>query len=245
MLGIGGDRSYPTVLLIDDDMISREVIATILTLNGYSLHTSEDGAGSVKILEDGKCLPQVILVDVQMQGLNGVELVRELRARSEAAIYAISGSNLLKELESVVDGFLQKPFSPESLQKLLDEHNLKPAPSELSANEPVVSAKILSQFRQMMPEATVREVYVAVVTDLKKRMTALDVAIAKKDVTEVRRIGHTIKGGCGMAGARQAARLGALLEAESDELNNSAAIRVELTLAQENLERMLEVEFPT
>jgi len=245
MLGIGGDRSYPTVLLIDDDMISREVIATILTLNGYTLHTAEDGAGSVKILEDGKCLPQVILVDVQMQGLNGVELVRELRARSEAAIYAISGSNLPKELESVVDGFLQKPFSPESLQKLLDEHNLKPAPSELSANEPVVSAKILSQFRQMMPEPTVREVYVAVVTDLKKRMTALDVAIAKKDVTEVRRIGHTIKGGCGMAGARQAARLGALLEAESDELNNSAAIRVELTLAQENLERMLEVEFPT
>jgi CheY-like chemotaxis protein len=214
-------------------------------LNGYTLHTAEDGAGSVKILEDGKCLPQVILVDVQMQGLNGVELVRELRARSEAAIYAISGSNLPKELESVVDGFLQKPFSPESLQKLLDEHNLKPAPSELSANEPVVSAKILSQFRQMMPEATVREVYVAVVTDLKKRMTALDAAIAKKDVTEVRRIGHTIKGGCGMAGARQAARLGALLEAESDELNNSAAIRVELTLAQENLERMLEVEFPT
>jgi CheY-like chemotaxis protein len=245
MLGIGGDRSYPTVLLIDDDMISREVIATILTLNGYTLHTAEDGAGSVKILEDGKCLPQVILVDVQMQGLNGVELVKELRARSEAAIYAISGSSLPKELESVVDGFLQKPFSPESLQKLLDEHNLKPAPSELSANEPVVSAKILSQFRQMMPEATVREVYAAVVTDLKKRMTALDAAIARKDVTEVRRIGHTIKGGCGMAGARQAARLGALLEAESDELNNSAAIRLQLTLAQENLERMLEVEFPT
>jgi hypothetical protein len=48
-----------------------------------------------------------------------------------------------------------------------------------------------------------------------------------------------------MAGARQAARLGALLEAESDELSNSAAIQVELKLAQENLERMLEVEFPT
>jgi hypothetical protein len=48
-----------------------------------------------------------------------------------------------------------------------------------------------------------------------------------------------------MAGARQAARLGALLEVESDELNNSAAIRLELKVAQENLERMLEVEFPS
>jgi len=80
---------------------------------------------------------------------------------------------------------------------------------------------------------------------LKKRNAALETAIAEGNAVEVRRIGHTIKGGCGMAGARQAARLGALLEAESDELSNSAAIRVELKLAQENLERMLEVEFPT
>jgi HPt (histidine-containing phosphotransfer) domain-containing protein len=145
-----------------------------------------------------------------------------------------------------VDGFLLKPFPPEALQKLLEESKpMAKAAGELSPDEPVVSAKILSQFRQMMPEPTVREVYVAVVTDLKKRNVALEEAIARGDASEVRRIGHTIKGGCGMAGARQAARLGALLEAESDELNNSAAIRLELKLAQENLERMLEVEFPT
>ena len=80
---------------------------------------------------------------------------------------------------------------------------------------------------------------------MKKRNDALGAAIARHDVVEVRRIGHTIKGGCGMAGARQAARLGELLEAESDELSNSTAIRHELKAAQENLERMLEVEFPT
>jgi CheY-like chemotaxis protein len=246
MLGIGADRNFPTVLLIDDDMISREVIATILTLNGYTLHTAADGAAAVQMLESGKCTPQVILVDVQMPGLNGSQLILELRARSDAAIYAISGRALPKELESVVDGFLLKPFPPEALQKLLEENKpVEKAAGELSPDEPVVSAKILSQFRQMMPEPTVREVYVAVVTDLKKRNAALEAAIADGDVAEVRRIGHTIKGGCGMAGARQAARLGALLEAESDELNNSAAIRLELKVAQENLERMLEVEFPT
>jgi HPt (histidine-containing phosphotransfer) domain-containing protein len=196
------------------------------------------------MLDEKKFVPQVILVDVQMPGLNGVGLIQELRAHSEAGIYAISGSNLPADIQAVVDGFLQKPFGPEALQKLLDRHHLNPTPAELSSGEPVVSAKILSQFRQMMPEPTVREVYAAVVTDLKKRMAALDVAIAGRDAAEVRRIGHTIKGGCGMAGARQAARLGALLEAESDELNNSAAIQVELKLAQENLERMLEVEFP-
>ena len=246
MLGIGADRNFPTVLLIDDDLISREVIATILTLNGYTLHTAADGTAAVQMLEDKDCTPQVILVDVQMPGLNGVQLILELRSQSDAGIYAISGGALPKVLESVVDGFLQKPFPPEALQKLLEES--KPGvkvEKEPRFDEPVVSAKILSQFRQMMPEPTVREVYVAVVTDLKKRNAALEMAIAKRDATEVRRIGHTIKGGCGMAGARQAARLGALLESESDELNNSAAIRLELKAAQENLERMLEVEFPT
>ncbi|HEY6491273.1 MAG: response regulator [Terracidiphilus sp.] len=245
MLGIGADRNFPTVLLIDDDLISREVIATILTLNGYTLHTAGDGISALAMLDKGECAPQVILVDVQMPGLNGVNLISELRAHSQASIYAISGSNPPDEVRAAVEGFLQKPFTPEALEHLLDAHKPKPERSDFSADEPVVSPKILSQFRQMMPEATVREVYVAVVSDLKKRNDALGAAIARRDVTEVRRIGHTIKGGCGMAGARQAARLGELLEAESDELNNSAAIQLELKVAQENLERMLKVEFPT
>jgi CheY-like chemotaxis protein len=245
VLGIGADRNFPTVLLIDDDLISREVIATILTLNGYTLHTAEDGLGAVGMLSQAKCAPQVILVDVQMPGLNGAALIRELRAHSDAGIYAISGSAPPEDVRRAVDGFLEKPFSPETLQHLLDEHKAKPEKTELTSDEPVVSPKILSQFRQMMPEATVREVYAAVVSDLKKRNDALGAAIARRDAVEVRRIGHTIKGGCGMAGARQAARLGELLEAEGDELNNSTAIQLELKMAQENLERMLKVEFPT
>ncbi|HZB89775.1 MAG TPA: response regulator [Terracidiphilus sp.] len=244
MLGIGGNRTYPTVLLIDDDLISREVIATILTLNGYTLHTAAEGGEAVAMLDRRECVPQVILVDVQMPGLNGVLLVEALRARSHAGVYAISGSNPPEDLRNAVDGFLLKPFGPAALQTLLDEHNRKPAEKPQKEDDAVVSPKILSQFREMMPEATVREVYAAVVTDLNKRNAALEVAITRRDAGEVRRIGHTIKGGCGMAGARQAARLGALLEAESDELSNSETIRLELKSATENLERMLKVEFP-
>jgi CheY-like chemotaxis protein/HPt (histidine-containing phosphotransfer) domain-containing protein len=243
MLGIGGDRNYPTVLLIDDDMISREVIATILTMNGYTLHTAADGAAALETMDLGVCVPQVILVDVQMPGLNGVELIGELRERSKAGIYAISGSEPPADVRAAVDGFLMKPFGPDALQRLLDEHNLKLPEFAAIEDEPVVSSKILGQFRQMMPEPTVHEIYAAVVADLKKRGIALEVAIGKRDAAEVRRIGHSIKGGCGMAGAKQAAKLGALLEAESDELNNSEKIRIELKAAQENLERMLKVEF--
>jgi len=244
MLGIGADRNLPTVLLIDDDMISREVIATVLTMTGYTLHTASNGTESVEMLDAGTCVSQVILVDAQMEGLNGVGLIKELRARSKASIYVISGSNPSDELKAAADGFLMKPFGPEELQELLKKHALKPLEAPTDPNEPVVSAETLAQFRQLMPESTVRQVYAAVASDLRMRSTALATAIAKGDANEVRRIGHAIKGGCGMAGARQAARLGAMLESESDQLNNSAAVLRDLQAASQNLERMLEVEFP-
>ena len=78
-------------------------------------------------------------------------------------------------------------------------------------------------------------------------MQALEVAIATGDTAEIRRIGHAIKGGCGMAGAVQAARIGALFEdatlaSDGNQLNNSIRLLHDLRASARNLERMLEVE---
>ncbi len=95
-----------------------------------------------------------------------------------------------------------------------------------------------------MSEPAVRQIYAAIVADLARRIALLEAAISKKDVAEVRRIGHAIKGGCGMAGALQAARLGAELESPVNHLDNSPALLEKLRAAAASLERMLEVEFP-
>lgn len=240
---IGASRDLPTVLLIDDDMISREVIATILTLSGYTLHTAHDGETSLALLDGNVCEPEVILVDVQMTGVSGLELVKELRARSKALVFSISGSEPPEDLKASVDGFLLKPFGPEALQKLLDGHTRKPVEPHVAPDVPVISAEVLSQFRQMMPESSVREMYKAVLSDLEKRVSVLETAIAAGNAGEVRRIGHTIKGGCGMAGAMQVSRLGALLEAENDQLDNSEPLRLELKEAAGRLKGILDREF--
>ena len=121
--------------------------------------------------------------------------------------------------------------------------------SGLDPNEPVVSREILAQLRTLMSEAAVREVYQAVVTDLGLRIEALAAAMAKGDGAEVRRIGHAIKGGCGMAGALQAARLGARLEvwdsqSGDNQLDNSAALLSDLRSAAQRLQNMLDAEMP-
>jgi len=251
--------ALPLVLLIDDDLVSREVTATVLTMNGYTVHTAEDGAAALVLLSAAEDRPQaispeplrpdVILMDSQMPGLSGTQLIGELRARSSAHIYVVSGSNPPPELTAAADGFLLKPFSPDAFRKLVEGDKPEVAAPRFDPNEPVVSLEILAQFRKLMPETAVRQVYQAVVTDLGRRIEALAAAIARGDGAEVRRIGHAIKGGCGMAGALQAARLGALLESwdnqsGDNQLDNSAALLSDLRAAARRLQNMLDAEMP-
>ena len=244
MLGIGEKHELPTILLIDDDMVSREVIATVLTLHGHMVQTADQGEEAVELLDAGTFTPEVILMDAQLPGLKGAALIEQLRQRSKAEVYVISGSEISAELAAAADGFLQKPFGPEDLRRLIEEHAPKPEEQVPLADEPVINPETLAQFRQMMPDRTVREIYAAVVTDLQKRLVALESAIASGNSDEVRRIGHSIKGGCGMAGAAQASRIGAFLEAKSDQLDNCAVAVEDLSTATRKLERMLEKEFP-
>ena len=248
MLGLGAERQLPTVLLIDDDLVSREVTATMFTLSGYTVHTAVEGAAALELLAAEKCLPDVILMDAQMPGLSGIRLIAELRSRCKATIVAISASKPSAEVIAAADGFLLKPFSPDSLSKLLEGRKQQAAPSAgesyLDPGQPVVNPETLARLREMMPETAVREIYAAMVADLTLRQSALEAAVAQGDAAEVRRIGHAISGGCSMAGALQTARLGALLEAEGNQLDNNSDLLRDLRSATRNLERMLEAEFP-
>src|SRR5512135_2917839 len=110
MLSFDNRRELPTLLLIDDDLVSREVTATVLTLNGYTVHTAEDGPGALEMLAAKANPPDAILMDAQLPGLSGFELIRELRARTSARIIAISGSIPPAKVGAAADGFLLKPF---------------------------------------------------------------------------------------------------------------------------------------
>jgi CheY-like chemotaxis protein len=241
MLGLSADRKLPAVLLIDDDMVSREVMATMLTLGGFNIDTAETGADALAMLDDEVCAPGVILMDTQMPGLSGSTLIRELRVRSKAILYAISASEPSVDVLDETDGFLMKPFGHEELKAALEQRSKAPEPSPL-ADAPVINATTLGQLRQVMSERAVREIYAAVVSDLDKRHGLLSIAIDKADSAEVKRLGHAIKGGCNMAGAIQAARIGQLLETRGDDLEYSRSLLPHLRDATDNLKRMLEAE---
>jgi CheY-like chemotaxis protein len=243
-------------------------MATVLTMGGFTVHTAAGGVAALEILDSGQCVPGLVLMDAQMPGLSGTELIEKLRNHTHVCVYIVSGSNPPDDVVAASDGYLLKPLGLDALHKLLDEHATQPRrelrrtlsnPPASGADEPVVHAETLAQLREMMPNKAVREIYAAIVADLAKRLPALRLALANGNTAEVHRIGHAIKGGCGMAGARQAARLGALLESGAldsspvqfsalapgrNHMDNSPPVLADLHAAALNLERMLEVEFP-
>jgi CheY-like chemotaxis protein len=231
---------FPFLLLVDDDPVSREVTTALLTMSGYSVHTAESGANSLLMLEREECAPGVILMDAQMPGLSGMELIAAYRERTSALIYVISASRPPAGVIGAADGLLVKPFAVEDLAHLLSRRKGSEAADEPGANPPSIHVETLARLRATMPPQAVRELYQTVVSDLRRRAVLIEKAILHNDSAEVRRQGHAIKGGCGMAGAQQAAQIGARMEDLGNHLDDCPMLLEDLRTATQRLERMLE-----
>ena len=250
-------ETLPRLLLIDDDEISREVLAMMLEAHGFLIETAEDGVQALLKLETGQV--EVILMDTQMPGLSGLELIEALRQKSPARIIAISGSLVSGAIRDACNGFLLKPVEAEDLVALLASTTADTAgelkvagavgavesDSLLSTNQKhVIDPAVLGRLTAMMPAASVREIYDAVATDLKKRLVLLEKTMTAGDSGEVGRIAHSVKGGSAMVGFTMATEAAARLEVS----NRSETWPKELARLQDALaalERILGGEFPT
>jgi HPt (histidine-containing phosphotransfer) domain-containing protein len=107
----------------------------------------------------------------------------------------------------------------------------------------VIDPAVLSKLRAMMPAPAVKEIYLAVATDLGTRIKALKVAMDTDDMVEVRRIAHAVKGGCSMVGLS-----GAMVAASRLEIGNLRASwpkeLLRLQLAREALQGILDDGLP-
>lgn len=224
---LGVDRPYPKVLLVDDDAISREVLGMVLEMHGFPVESAEDGAQALAALDTATkaASAEVILMDTQMPGLSGVELIRALREQTGARIVAISGSEPGEAIREAADGFLLKPIQAEDLVHLLEFDAARGELANVSAEAAVDSAKVadqittplidpavLGKLKAMMPAKAVEEIYSAVASDLTTRLAALKVAMDAADMAEVKQIAHAIKGGCGMVGLAGAGQAASRLE---------------------------------
>ncbi len=111
------------VLVVDDAEGIRTYLANLLEVFGYHVDTAEDGRSALALFEGGAA-PDVVLMDVMMPGIDGIETLRRLRERDpEVPVVMLSvvgkASTIVQALQLGAVDYLNKPFEEEELEATL------------------------------------------------------------------------------------------------------------------------------
>ena len=105
------------VLVVDDEPIVREVVVKYLENEGFDTLEAEDGLEARELLEHES--PSAVVLDVMMPRLDGLELCRWIRARSDVPVIMLTAlgeeADRIVGLELGADDYVTKPFSPREL----------------------------------------------------------------------------------------------------------------------------------
>lgn len=116
----------PVVLVADDEEGVRTMLAMALRTQGYEAVLCEDGHAALEAIDAGAAF-QLALVDIRMPRMDGLSLVRTLRARADAdqlPVVVMSAYNDAQQehevIEAGADGFLSKPFTLSQLSSTIE-----------------------------------------------------------------------------------------------------------------------------
>ena len=109
--------STSTILIVDDEPQIRRVMRTTLSSNGYTVIEARSGEEALEIMRNER--PELVLLDVNMPGIGGLEVCREIRDQSDVAIIMLTVRNTEHDkvlaLDAGADDYVVKPFSIEEL----------------------------------------------------------------------------------------------------------------------------------
>lgn len=119
------------ILVVDDNAQNLKLAKVILAIEGYDVRTAVDAEDALRVLES--FTPRLILMDLQLPGMDGLQLTRQLKAdprRSSVIIlaltaYAMKGDDE-KAFAAGCDGYISKPIDIDALPRVVAEHLARP-----------------------------------------------------------------------------------------------------------------------
>ncbi len=115
------------VLIVDDNAQNLKLVRVLLAAEGYEVRTAVDAEEALRELEWR--IPRLILMDLQLPGMDGLELTRQLKAapaRRDIVIIAVTAyamkSDEAKAFAAGCDGYVAKPIDVEALPILVRQH---------------------------------------------------------------------------------------------------------------------------
>jgi len=106
-----------SVLVVEDEPVVRDVVVRYLRDAGYSTSEAADGAAALALLDAG--MPDLVILDVMLPEIDGLEVCRRIRARAKTPIIMLTArgeeADRIVGLELGADDYVTKPFSPREL----------------------------------------------------------------------------------------------------------------------------------
>ncbi|MBN1873429.1 MAG: response regulator [Anaerolineae bacterium] len=114
----------PLILVAEDNAMNRKVLCHMLNMAGYATVVAEDGAAAIEALREHH--PDLVLMDIQMPGMNGLEATRRIRADADlhdTPIIAVTALTMPEDRkrsqEAGVDHYVSKPMDMQQLLKII------------------------------------------------------------------------------------------------------------------------------
>ena len=105
------------VLVVDDDQALSEMLGIVLRAEGYEALFCDDGSKAQGIFKETK--PDLVLLDLMLPGIDGIEVCKRIRSESGVPIVMLTARgdtlDIVKGLESGADDYIVKPFKPKEL----------------------------------------------------------------------------------------------------------------------------------
>jgi two-component system alkaline phosphatase synthesis response regulator PhoP len=145
------------ILIIDDEPSIVNLVEAYLKPEGYQVYTAADGSAGLKAARAFK--PDVIVLDLMLPGMDGIELLSRLRRESD--VYVILLTARTEETDRIVglsmgaDDYVTKPFSPRELVA-----RIKSALRRLQPDGGAVSGNKVLAFRHLRLDLAARQVFV-------------------------------------------------------------------------------------
>jgi len=229
-----------SVLVIDDDALSREVLTLLLDAAGYIVESADSGEAAISLLQSAHTLPHAILTDLQMPGITGDDLAQRLRLRcgSTTTILAMSATALEDHSTRNFDGFLLKPFTIGAFTAALAGIAAKPTRGSQTKDIAVLDETTYRKLAASMRPQQLEQLYALCLADIDSRLTKMRSAAASGNDATYRAEAHAVKGSCGMVGAIELQTLATSMEKRGLGDDHVASLK-EFPLAARRLRRIL------
>lgn len=241
------ERPRHKILLVDDDAVSLELMAMLLTHEGHQVVRANDAGSALRVLADDQTSrPDVMLVDLQMPEVSGGQLAERIRALKipPPLLLAMSATEVQRKLP-VFDGFLLKPLAVDELHRALNgnKRGVRAVPTDRPIHKAVNAADadldlaVVRKLRAMMPLQALSDTVAACIADTKASIEIIKKSLGNNE--RMKHYAHRVKGAAAMIGATRLAKVAAELEAGGDKGAATLHVLDDLVIACEDLERML------